>query len=350
MPNSSCLDELKTQWLKEGWMRVSARENKQGDRLLISGFLYPPESGATQRLKLSDGHDPDTLYGLSNPDHDYLGANAFETSIDLRDLRPGSVLSISSTSNPLDQAIPWHQSWYLLPPDNIPFPPKSNLQRITQQGADNQWWHFAGGTFVHKIGRVLEKYFSMDFGRIGSVLDWGCGCGRLTRHMSKYTDAQLYGIDIDPQNVDWCSRNFPMARFSLADPWKPAPYDNKSFDLIIGHSVLTHLTEQAQQFWLEELHRILKPGGVLLVTVMSRFSILSERLSNPAIEKLLLAGYLDVGNQTSYLDKSRPGYYRKVFHSREYIQANWSNRFAVLDVLDGYADHQSMVVCKRPDI
>lgn len=346
MPTPTHLDELKTQWLKDGWMRVSTRKNEKGDRLLVSGFLYPPRSGATQRLKFSGEHKPDTLYGLSNPEHAYLGPNAFEASIDLRDIHPGSVLSMSSTANSAGEAIPWYQSWHLLPPDELPFPPTSNLQRISQQGV-NQWWYFAGGTFVHKIGDVLEKYFSTDIAKIESVLDWGCGCGRLTRHINKYTDASICGIDIDPENIDWCSRNLPIARFSLADRWKPTFYDDASFDLIIGHSVMTHLSEQAQYFWLEELHRILKPGGALLVTVMSNFSVLSERLSDIEIENLLQTGYLDIGNQVSYLDEIAPGYYRKVFHCREYIRKNWSALFDVLDVLDGYADHQSMVVCKR---
>jgi len=99
---------------------------------------------------------------------------------------------------------------------------------------------------------------------------------------------------------------------------------------------------------LEELHRILKPGGALLVTVMSSLSILCERLSDSEIKNLLQAGYLDIGHQHDGVDEVAPGYYRKVFHRPEYIRANWSSRFDVLDVLDGYSDHQALVVCKRP--
>jgi len=139
------VDELKTQWLKDGWMRVFARNNEQGDRLLLSGFLYSPQSGTTQQLKLSGGHDPEIQYGLSNPNHAYLGANVFKTSIDLRDLRPGSVLSMSATSTSADEAIPWHQSWHLLPPDDLPFPPGPHQQRISQKAIDDQWFYFAGG-------------------------------------------------------------------------------------------------------------------------------------------------------------------------------------------------------------
>ncbi len=348
MPASNNLNELNAQWLKDGWMRVSVRLSQQGDRLLVSGILYPPESMATQQLKLSDGHDPVVVYGLSNDDHAYLGSNAFETSLDLRDLHAGRVLSMSSVSVLGEEAIPWYHSWHLLPSDALPFPSGPNQQRISEKAIDDMWFYFSGGTFVHKLGVVLKKFFSLDIGKAGSVLDWGCGCGRLTRHLNKYTNASIHGTDIDSQNVQWCSKHLPTASFTLADPWKATLYDNASFDLIIGHSVFTHLTEEAQYFWLEELHRVLKPGGALLVTVMSSLSILCEQPSCSEIEKLLQEGYLDIGHQPDGVDEVAPGYYRKVFHRPEYIRENWSQFFDILDVLDGYADHQALVVCKKP--
>jgi len=191
-------------------------------------------------------------------------------------------------------------------------------------------------------------HFSVEMAKTQTALDWGCGCGRLTRHLSKYTDARVCGVDIDPKNIDWCVGNLPGVDFELVDPWKPLPYEDARFDFVIGHSVLTHLTEDAQYFWLDELRRVLKPGGALLVTVMSSFSVLCERLSNDKIERLLEKGYLDVGHQPDGVDEIDPGYYRKVYHRPEYIRKNWSSRFDVLDILDGFSDHQALVVCKRP--
>ena len=165
--------------------------------------------------------------------------------------------------------------------------------------------------------------------------------------MSKYTSAEIYGVDIDPQNIQWCSENLPGAAFSVVDPWRPLAFEDESFDFIIGHSVLTHLTEEAQRFWLDELCRVLKPGGALLVTVMSSLSVLSDRLSDAEINDLLQAGFLDVGHKDDGVDAVDPGYYRKVYHRPEYIRENWSSRFEILDILDGYGDHQALVVCKK---
>ncbi len=347
---TSSLDRLKASWLKDGWLRVSARQDEEDAKLLLSGFLYPTESGAQQRLSISGGHDPDIQYGLFNADHAYLGANAFETAIPLSDLSSDDVLSFRAFSDDLTDPIPWHQSWHLLPADDLPFPPHSSQQRISQQAIDNQWFHFAGGTFVHKLSTILEQYFSMDIAKTNSILDWGCGCGRLTKHLSEYSDAAICGVDIDSYNVDWCLKNLPRATFSLVDPWKPLPFEDASFDFIIGHSVFTHLSEAAQFFWLDELCRVLKPGGALLVTVMSSLSLLNDRLSEREMNNLLQAGYLDVGHQPDGVDEVEPGYYRKVYHRPEYIHHNWSTRFDILDILDGYADHQALVVCKKVPI
>lgn len=37
----------------------------------------------------------------------------------------------------------------------------------------------------------------------------------------------------------------------------------------------------------------------------------------------------------------------KVYHRPEYIREKWSSRFEILDILDGYAEHQALVVCKK---
>jgi hypothetical protein len=196
-------------------MRVFARKDEAEAKLLLSGFLYPPESQSQQRLEISGGHYPDVQYGLFNA---YLGLTAFETAIPLRDLRSEEALSICAASIDSAAPIPGHQSWHLLPSDGLAFPPRPNQAQISEQAIDDQWFHFAGGTFVHKLSAILAQHFSMDIANTTSVLDWGCGCGRLTRHLGRYTEAAINGVDIDPYNVEWCSENLPGTTFTLVDP------------------------------------------------------------------------------------------------------------------------------------
>jgi hypothetical protein len=85
-------------------LRVSIRKNETDAKLILSGFIYPAKAKYQQGLNISGSYEPDIQYGLFNPDHAYLGPNAFETTIPLQELRSDETLSISSGS------IPWHQS------------------------------------------------------------------------------------------------------------------------------------------------------------------------------------------------------------------------------------------------
>lgn len=104
---------------------------------------------------------------------------------------------------------------------------------------------------------------------IGSLLDFGCGTGRLL--VSWWLDERrraLHGCDIHPDLVAWCQAHLPppiAVRHSRLDP--PLPYPEGSFDLVQAVSVLTHLSLERQRRWLAELARVLVPGGTLLLTL-----------------------------------------------------------------------------------
>lgn len=111
---------------------------------------------------------------------------------------------------------------------------------------------------------LLETGFSLR--NCGSVLDFGCGCGRVIRHIRDHTDADLHGSDLNPRLISWCQENLDFGRFGCNDLAPPLTYPDDSFDLVYAISVLTHLDENLQNRWLTEFQRILAPGGALLVT------------------------------------------------------------------------------------
>jgi SAM-dependent methyltransferase len=99
------------------------------------------------------------------------------------------------------------------------------------------------------------------------VLDWGCGCGRISRHLPRHTDARIVGRDIDPVTVAWSAANLP-GDFRLSGLAPPLDLGDGSVDVILAQSVFTHLGEAAQRAWLAELARVLAPGGLLLLSFM----------------------------------------------------------------------------------
>src|SRR5262249_23651606 len=102
-----------------------------------------------------------------------------------------------------------------------------------------------------------------------SILDYGCGSGRLTRWFADAADSsvRVHGTDINPDAIAWCRQHLPLATFDCNGPEPPLRYPSESFDLILGVSVLTHLDEQLQLAWLAELARVSRPGGVVLLSI-----------------------------------------------------------------------------------
>jgi SAM-dependent methyltransferase len=105
------------------------------------------------------------------------------------------------------------------------------------------------------------------------VLDFGCGAGRTLRHfLTEAEQGELWGADIDRASIQWLTENLspPLhLRRNLADP--PLDLGYGSFDLAWAISVFTHLTDSSIP-WLLELHKLLKPGGLLIATYMGRWN------------------------------------------------------------------------------
>jgi SAM-dependent methyltransferase len=114
---------------------------------------------------------------------------------------------------------------------------------------------------------LLPSDFEWDGAR---ALDFGSGAGRTLRKFEPETahTAEFWACDIDAASIQWMEANLcPPFRVFRNEPVPPLPFADDSLDLIYSMSVFTHLAE-TWSAWLLELHRVLKPGGVLLVTLL----------------------------------------------------------------------------------
>ncbi len=105
--------------------------------------------------------------------------------------------------------------------------------------------------------------------RIRSILDVGCGTGRLL--VGWHCDdprRELVGTDINRDLIAWSRSNLAdVARWEVNAVRPPLDLAAGSFDLVILASVLTHLALGSQKAWLEEIHRLLRPAGHALITL-----------------------------------------------------------------------------------
>ncbi len=98
------------------------------------------------------------------------------------------------------------------------------------------------------------------------ILDFGCGIGRIIRCWSELKKPTIYGTDYNPDLITWCRENLSFAQFQVNQLAGRLSFDADMFDFIYALSVFTHLKEPQQFFWIDELARVLKPGGYLFIT------------------------------------------------------------------------------------
>jgi SAM-dependent methyltransferase len=153
--------------------------------------------------------------------------------------------------------------WLNGSPDGFAIPPLRLIRSST--GTSSIEWYLEGGARAAASVRDTLDRHGIDIARLGAILDLGCGCGRVVRQWASLP-GRVHGCDYNPRVVAWCRRNLPFARFEVNGLAPPLPYDAGQFDLVYALSVFTHLAEPMLRPWMEELRRVLKPGGFLIVT------------------------------------------------------------------------------------
>lgn len=164
-------------------------------------------------------------------------------------------------------------------PDGMPLPPPK-LAFMVRWLYDLED-HIRSGTEGFSCIKNFLSRSGFDLRKFEKVLDFGCGCGRVLRHWPRVTGQQLHGSDYNPQLIDWCRQAFPHVSFSVNGLNAKLDYSSEFFDFIYASSVFSHFDESLQDAWVKELGRVLKPGGLLLITVMG-----STRLGQLTPEQL----------------------------------------------------------------
>jgi SAM-dependent methyltransferase len=209
---------------------------------------------------------------------------------------------------------------------------------------------FNPSEFLQKGSRLADDIMEgiaaagCDQMEFGSVLDFGCGCGRVLGYLRpKLPRATLYGADIDAALVSWMHANYRHVAVERNPFHPPSPFSDKQFNLIYGISVFTHLDESFQDEWLAELQRIAAPKALLLL------SIHGETCDPPDIKEMREKGFVYKVFKTGFykLD-GLPDFYQSAWHMPSYIRSHWTRWFEVIDIIPKRINnHQDLVILRR---
>jgi SAM-dependent methyltransferase len=126
----------------------------------------------------------------------------------------------------------------------------------------------AGGSVYYadlvadSLRRTGQELSSMD-----RVLDFGCSSARVVRVLAAaYPEIEWWACDPDAGAIKWAAENLPGIRFFTSAVEPPLPFRDDHLNAVYALGVWTHFSETAALRWLEEMRRIVRPGGRLLLT------------------------------------------------------------------------------------
>jgi SAM-dependent methyltransferase len=243
--------------------------------------------------------------------------------------------------------------------EDLAQPPARLMRRVS--ATDNVGFFNADGVRSYtEFFDAVAEYRGWD--SVSRMLDWGCGCGRVTRcFLRAHPEVEVHGCDIDAEAVAWCAGNLTAGQFRAIAPEPPTDYPDGFFPLVIGYSVFSHLGPRLQRAWLAEMRRIMSPGGLFLASVhgpfAARFALprpdaaaprrfpWSRRKTPPDVRA---AGFFDAGEDVALRGVAPSGYYRGAFQSPEWTRREWSELFRVRDIVEGgMQNYQDLVVLER---
>ncbi len=144
-----------------------------------------------------------------------------------------------------------------------PNPPEHLLQRASGSRSQADFLN----SFEH-LRYAIKTYLTeagLDFSRFADILDFGSGVGRFAFAFEpEFRKGQrLWGCDVFEECARWCRDHIDFAETPHTNLDPPLPYGNEHFDLVYALSVFTHLGLDLQFTWVWELHRLLRPGGIV---------------------------------------------------------------------------------------
>jgi SAM-dependent methyltransferase len=218
-----------------------------------------------------------------------------------------------------------------------------SLPALPPESLQKSWCGSAGARlavqsaeFYRLVKDQYARYGTKPF-RNSTMLDFGCGWGRLSRLFAKdLRSDQIFGCDPDAAILEWCKEIPGTFRQSEVKP-RALPFDQQ-FDLIFAFSVFTHLGPRTHQSALHVVHSSLAGGGLLILTVRPRkflegrgaeFAHVDAEALEQALRNYDSGEFVYLPYNLPPVDDEVP--YGEAVIPVAYVEKHWTDRFEIIE-------------------
>jgi ubiquinone/menaquinone biosynthesis C-methylase UbiE len=226
---------------------------------------------------------------------------------------------------------------------DLPAFPPEKVQKITNNLSGVETMRGAA-EFYRIADQEMAKHLPRDVADL-KLLDFGAGWGRITRlFLRSMAPENLYGIDVDERLVAAGRELLPSLNFEQLASGGSLPYDDAQFDVVVANSVFSHLSLDFHLFYINELARVMRAGGLLLATTLSQRHF-ETAIGAEKTKVWLSAIFPDIGaTQKSLLngnfvhgDTQRWTGYGMTYIPDGWAAAHWAPCFEVLGIRPDYS-------------
>lgn len=139
-------------------------------------------------------------------------------------------------------------------------------EALYHQLEENHWW------FRGRRASVFDQLRQLNLPRTAAILEIGCSGGPLQQQLRAAGYQHLTGIDISAAAIALAHQRL-IPNVSVMDGTR-LTFPDACFDVVVASDVLEHIEDEQQA--LREWHRVLRPGGQLLVYVPAWSQLWSE--------------------------------------------------------------------------
>lgn len=134
----------------------------------------------------------------------------------------------------------------------------------------------------------------------GEALDFGCSSGRVVRVLrAAYPDVKWLGCDPNEPAIAWAQHHLPQIEFFVSPQQPPLPISEGRLGLVYAISIWSHFAPELGLRWFDEMHRLLRPGGHLVLTTHGMQTVAHDleqgirpvRQAREIIDSLYCKGY-----------------------------------------------------------